>query len=158
MVQTSCQGRPWANPGQEPRCVQGQSVPRANKEGLFPTLLRLTAPSCLVWAEEQECCPHGGQGERELAKGHHVRLCWALEVPTSPPPTLRGMKQVTWPSPTQTREPHLHRRAQSAPRPQAEGGCLPFLRLRKKTPHASNTTSPFSHGVEPSTSPPVSLG
>lgn len=47
LVQPSCPCCPWANPGQKPRCMQGQTISAANKEGLFVTLLCLTSPTFL---------------------------------------------------------------------------------------------------------------
>lgn len=101
-----------------------------NKEGLLPTLLRLRAPSCLVWVEEQGCCPHGGQGEQELAKGHHVGLYWALEVPHIP------SAHTLWDEASHAAQPNT---GEGAAPPQRgtvspiglrqKGGCLPFLWL-----------------------------
>lgn len=70
------------------------------------------------------------------------------KYPTSPLPTLCGMKQVMQPSPTQVRERHLHRGARSAPLASGRREAV-FLSCgcSKKTPHASNTPNLFSHSA-----------
>lgn len=54
---------PWANPGQEPRCVQQRTISMANKDGPFLTQLHL--PSHFwVWAQQQVAVLMADEGSK----------------------------------------------------------------------------------------------